>query len=158
MDPGIVAAYIGAGVAIAVALIGVLQAVRTNRARAGSERNSALINEGASAFMRKKDDFLKEYAEFKSRLAEINAANPKDGTKAVQFAIDYFGKKARPFYLAHHETLGTESLDNKIDEILEIANTKDVNSPENHAGKRKLGDRIVSFCADLVSRVQSPSR
>lgn len=100
-----------------------------------------------------RDKFLDAYKDFYNELVFINDANPDDGTRAVQYSVDFFGEVAREFYVRNRKVLRTDELDRLLSVIDDAAASEKLNTPNNHAGKREFGMNILQFCKALHQRV-----
>lgn len=100
-----------------------------------------------------RDKFLDSYRAFEIALVSINDKNPQDGTKAVQYAINFFGDVAREFYIRNQKVLRTSELERLLSVISDAVSSGKLNEPGNHAGKREFGMNIIAFCTALHKRV-----
>jgi len=148
-DPKVIAAIVAGIVSLIISGISGIYSVVKSRKRFEELKKELLVKSSVSIFLEKKESFLNAYRKFEQELNVINDNNPNDGTKAIQFTIDFFATNGRDFYLRNKSLLESKRLDEQLEKITLTINSGSLNKPENHSGKREFGQNILSFLSEL---------
>jgi len=148
-DPKVIAAIVAGVVSLIVSATSGLYILVQNKKRLEILKNELLIKASTESFLKAKEAYLDFFREFESELFSINKKNPNDSSEALQFAIDFYGKRARDFYLRNKLFLQTTELNDLFDKIsltIKLGNWMDA---KNHSVKREFGNNILRFCNEL---------
>jgi hypothetical protein len=151
-DPTVIAAIIGGTVTVILAALSGLFAYIKSRKRSGVLAEDLLAKAGAEKFIAERTLYINGYPKFSTELVSINEKNPDDGTQAIQFAVDFFGRTSRNFYLSNRTFLRSKTLDLLLNKVESTVESGQLNDPDAHALKRRFGENIVSFCSELYKR------
>ena len=148
-DPNVIAAIVAGIVSLIISGVSGIYSAVKNRKRFEEPKKELLVKSSVTTFLEKKESFLDSYRKFEQELNIINDNNPNDGTEAIQFTIDFYANHGRDFYLRNKSILATKQLDELLTVIKKTIDSGNLNSPDNHSGKREFGQNILSFLSEL---------
>ncbi|MEX0810757.1 MAG: hypothetical protein WD048_00985 [Chitinophagales bacterium] len=152
-NPTVIAAIVAGIVSLIISGFSGIYSLAKSRKKFEELRKELLVKASVSNFLEKKESFLDEYRKFEHKLYIIKYDNPNDGTKAVQFIIDFYAANARDFYLRNKSILETRYLNEQLERITTTINSGNLNNPENQSVKREFGQNILSFLSELNNQI-----
>lgn len=156
-DPKVLAALVAAIISIVISSISGLYTVAQNRKRFDDLKKEIISKANAEKFVADKNTYLSAYSNFESEVASINNANPNDGTKTLQYIIDFYTDAARNFYTHNKLFLTGRHLKDLFEKINQIANSNILNEPGRDIEKREFGNMLLEFFNRPFFKVKSPA-
>ncbi len=152
-DPKVIAAIVAGVVSLIISGVTGLYTLMKNRKRFDDLKKELLLKSSIEQLLNSKESYLNAYREFESKLAALNESNPNDGTISIQFAIDFYAKYGRDFYLRNRSLLESSQLNLLQEKISKTIQSGNLNTQENHKGKLEFGNDILDFLRDLNNQV-----